>query len=282
MSLYNSYTSCITEQEFVAYSDPAFTYQPVSYIGSDENLTDDSWGWNENFGAHVRTTTATKKGSFTIRVGYLKKGDIVRASGEFLKVSGNNPRITILNTDTERVRHYYSNGLNSFETLDIEMVAFEDGNYQIVFGTVTSEIAEFYVRNIKINLNASISENRPYEKTFKTFPIKTTDVGVFALNSQFVNEGCTFSFVDGNLRITFDKPFKGYASSNRRVIPFISQRANTNTQQYDIRNCVEEWYTNGTFVTLRFYNQGTNTKVDASTIPSSVVFDVLVIGVDTI
>ena len=282
MSLYNSYFSCITEQEFVAYSDPSFTYQPVSYIGSDDNLTDDSWGWNEKFGAHVKTTTTTKKGSFTIPIGYLKKGDVVRVSGEFLKVSGDNPRISILNTDNSRIKHYYLNGLNSFETLDIEMFVSDDGNHQIVIGTVTSEIGEFYVRNIKINLNASISENRPYKQSFKTFPIYTSDVGVFTLNSQFVNEGCTFSFADGDLRITFDEPFKGYASSNRRVIPFISQRATTNTQRYDIRNCAEDWYANGTYVTIRFYNQGTNSKVDASTIPVGVIFDVLVVGVDTI
>ena len=281
MSLYNSYFSCITGQEFVAYSDTAFTYQPVSYIGSDDNLTDDSWGWNESLGAHVRTTTTTKKGSFTIPIGYLKKGDVVRASGEFMKISGDNPRITILNSDISKVRDYYSNGLDAFETLDIEMVALDDGNHKIIFGTTTSEIGEFYVRNIKINLKTSISNNRPYEKTFKTFPIKTTGVGVFALNSQFVKEGCTFSFNAGDLRITFDEPFKGYASFNRRVITFISQRATTNTQRYDIRNCAEEWYANGTFVTLRFYEQGTNTIVDPSTIPANVVFDLLVIGMDT-
>ena len=278
--MFNRFLACTTQQDLIDCSDVRHVYQPISYGGIDTGvIANDSWGYNEAYqSAHVKTTTGTKKGSFELEIGQLKKGDSLNISAEILFVSGNVPRISILNKSISQIRDYFSSSKVSFDKVEIEFTTLSDGDYTVIVGTTSSEIAEFHLRNITVKITSRLDMIPAYEHEIKIFPIRTTDTGVFGIVPSYVSDGCTFDMDATTLKITFDKVFTGYGSSQNRVVGWVGKRASTPSSLYDIKVAVEDYMSTGSFITITFYTINTNTKLDPSTIGSGFNFDLFVMG----
>lgn len=286
--MYNRHRSCITEKDFILYSDTRHNSTAPTKGADAEILPNNTWSYNPIYGAaHVNDTESNKKGGFVIPLGYLKKGDTVKVRAEFMYVSGAKPRISIDRHLTaldgnpqETLRSVVTIGLSQFEEIEIEVIANKDAYYSLYVGTTTAEIGEFYVRNIECNIKSVITEERPYRKNVKAVSIRTTATGVFEPWSSHSNDPCTITVEGANNRIklSFHEPFSGYFLNGNRPIALIGQQGNT-AQNYDIR-ITPDGSNTGTDIYIVFYNRGTTTLVNPSTIPNFVYFNVIVVGLD--
>ncbi|MDZ7542890.1 hypothetical protein GNF83_17225, partial [Clostridium perfringens] len=138
--MFNRYRSCILERDFIIYSDNRHN-QIAPQHGEESNpMPLDTWAYNHVYGAaHVNDSEVTKKGGFAIPLGYLKRGDVVRASAEIMYISGNVPRISIgRNTSgiidgapVEVLTTVMASTSNQFRLIVIEVTVNKDAYYSL-------------------------------------------------------------------------------------------------------------------------------------------------------
>lgn len=284
--MYNRFRSCVTERDFTVFSDARHTPTAPDKISSTGDLPSNTWTYNSTLqAAHVNDTESNKKGGFTIPLGYLKRGDIVKVSGEFRSISGAKPRLGIDRSPSditglpdESLKILVSDKQTEFEQLEMEVIADKDGYHSVFAGTTTAEIGEFYVKNIQVKIDTVLADERPYRKTFKAVSIRTTGTGIFETWSSHANDPCTLTIENDRLKVTFIEPFTGFSNNINRPIALIGQQGNV-SQNYDIR-IIADGSTTGQIVFVQFYNRGTTTLVNPSTIPNWVFFNIIVVGLD--
>lgn len=247
-----------------------------------------SWAWSTPYNAvHINQTTTTFQ-TTTFHLGFLKMGDVIKASCEALNVSGTKVKVLIYfsaaDPDVLSGAQLLDNFIQSskddgqFEQINLDIITEKTGYYKVVFGMATGDAGEFYLRDCAAVVETFVSpQTYRYREATKHFAIKTTATGVFELDKTYICDDATFSINSAGkeMTISFTRPF---LNSGFNPIAIIQEKAFSNSPLYDIRVRAISRLD----MRIIFYNKGTTTAIDPALIPSVVEFTVSVFGHEVI
>lgn len=148
------FRSIVTESDFSQYADPSFKNNKVAEAPT---IAANSWAWNDTYkAAHVNDVSV--KGSFSIPIGFLKMGDVITLSCEFMNVSGVKGKIAVDGIPTGNAFTFQSEKSGSFEYLETSFIIQEDKSYNALFGIFTADVGEYYVRNCTIKIDSKYDD----------------------------------------------------------------------------------------------------------------------------
>lgn len=204
--------SIITENDFIAYAPAALTK-----VDEHPTIADNSYSWTTLKAVHVNDASAAVVGYFRLPLGFLKSGDVVTISAEFWNVGGDKPRIS-LDYSTSAVvgtgtTLSYVLSLNSittgFETIEITRQIVTDAYYSVVFGTVTSEIGEFYMRNCVAKCESNYNtDTKNYKRASRHYFLNVTGGNATVNNNYCLDTAtCTIDSPNKKILLVHDLPF---------------------------------------------------------------------------
>lgn len=271
--------SCITETNFRNFLTPSLAAVEVS---ESTSIAANSWAWNDTYkAAHVNDGSAALKAVAEINIGFIKSGESIRLSAEFMNISGAKGVIYLDGADNQAYTAGYANALiyrsskvGEFEETNVTFIARKDGYYKAGFGLLTADIGDYYMRNcnVKIDTIADI-DSVNYKQVIKTGVIRTTAPGVFERDTRFGVDDFTITVNANYLVLTFAKPF-----TLTTARPFVGISEDSTGSQYKIRTTSQQVTT----VTIQFFDTATNALVNHTTIIPGIYFGWSAIGYDII
>lgn len=249
------------------------------------NIASNSYSYNSNYRAlRVNDASTSTKGALSIPLGYLNAGDIVNIESEIFNISGAKVKFAIDYYLTANMEASPTNILGTsdiYQTLisgnfnyeKVSITSPVSGFAKLVIGVFTSDIGDFYVRNIKIKME---KPNKNFERIIKTNRMYTFSGTTLATDFSF--DTCTASIDSLNpksLIITHDKPF---TCIQKRGLSVIKTNGNdTVGKTLELRSSSET----STDLKIRVYDHTINDYVNISTaLVSGVWFSVIQYGYD--
>lgn len=245
-----------------------------------------TYAYNPNLGTHINSGNTTK-GTIEFPVGYLKQGDSMVVSAEFLSKSGVLPKLIIEYNATGAsgiggaVVSHQIDKVSEFENVEYKHVAQNDGYYRAVFGIVSAEVGEFYVRNPFSYVRSIVSTSKPnssdYRPSTKQFTFSMSG-GVPVLQSLYTYDQATITIDSADpkkIRLAFSEPF---TDTRKRVVVVDSMSSVMDPPTHVIK-------TEGLLhneITFYIYNLATNTRTSPSDAPNGLFFQFVVHGYELI
>lgn len=269
--------SCTSEENFKSLLHNSIVTNKVS---ESTNIANDSWAWNATLKAiHINKASTSIKGSVEIHLGYLKLGDKLTISTEFMNIAGTRGKIALESGTNPAITTSYESEVlltseqgENFRNSEIEYNITKDAYYKIIFGLFTADIGEFYIRNCVINIHSIYKEvENNFRQTIKAFTIRTTGIGVFERDARFGVDECTINKLTNWLEIVYSKPF---TYNNARPIVIVG--AEHSAKDYLI-TCESNTILS---TVIKFYNKTTGTLIPTNDVPENLYFDIISVGYD--
>lgn len=245
-------------------------------------IANNSYSYNSNYKAlRINDTSTSVKGCITIPLGYLVAGDVTNIQCEVFNISGTKVKFAIdyyLSANMEHVQGnivgtsdiYQSSSSGGFNDENISITSSMNGFAKLVIGVFTSDIGDFYIRNVKITME---KPNHNFERIVKTNRMYTFNGTTLA--TEFSFDTCTTSIDNKIFKITHDKPF---TCLEKRGISIIKTNANDMVgKSLEFRTSSERYNE----LKVQVYDNNTNDYVDISTaLVSGVWFSIVQYGYD--
>ena len=273
--------ACSSEKNFQHYLHTSIR---ANKVNEGTTIANDSWSWNSQYrAARINDASTSVKGTVELNLGFLKVGDIIKLKTEVMNVGGvkakiaidlsNEPSVLVGSSGFANALIMSSSKTSEFETVEISFVVRTDAYYNILFGTFTADIGEFYIRNCVASSDSVFisDEITTIKQAIKAFTIRTIATGVFERDIRFGVDECTVTVNTNFLVITFSTPF---THTSVRPISFIGEEPSAG--QYRVRASAPQSNT----VTIQFYDRSTNALIDHTSIPTGVFFTLQVVGYD--
>lgn len=269
--------SIITENDFIAYAPPA------TKVAESPTLVADSYAWNDTLKAiHVNDASASKLGAFRTPIGFLKVGDVVTISAEFKNISGAKARLALdysltaaagFGSGTYLTYPSLNNG-EGFEKVEIKYTIVKDAYYSAIFGALTADISEYYMRNCVVKCESIYNPTpKKYKKGFRVYNIQAA-YGVYTVSSDHSFDTATFVIDSVNKRLTLTH---GIAfASIKAGLPFVQEDSANTSKDYIVRT--RSASTVGCIIEI--YDRATNTLQDPALIPGIIWFSMFFVGYD--
>ena len=245
-----------------------------------------TYAYSTNLGTHINSGSTTK-GTIEFPVGYLKQGDSVVVSAEFLSKSGVLPKLIIEYNATggsgigASAVSQQIDKVSEFVNVEYKHVAEADGYYRAVFGIVTADVGEFYVRNPFAYVRSIVSTSKPpsvdYSPSTKQFSFSMSG-GVPVLQPLYTYDQGTITIDSDNpkrIRLAFSEPF---TDTRKRVTVVDGMNSTMDPPTHVIKT--ESLLNNE--ITFYIYDLATNTRVNIADVPNGLFFQFVVHGYDLI
>lgn len=261
--------SLTSEADFDSFIQP---YQVTKIANNTQPLTNE-YTWNTTLNSFHFKCDNTKKCVQVMRLGYLKRGDVIHLEAEMMTVAGTYPRLYI--DDSTSLTGYGTNNLvfttsNSFGYFKRRKVKFtvpKNGYYIAGAGLWTSDSGEAHIRNVKVSVETSQSVNKQFElRDIRACLVEVIN-GVPAMKNYWSNDKVTFEVSGTSLKIIWDQPLL----SKDRPIGFVS----TYQMTANVIAIVQE--STNTEVYVQFYDLAANTILQVANV-TKCVFPVQSIG----
>lgn len=249
-----------TKEDFLLYSNIKTLVTDATTIAGN------SCAYNTTYEAfRVNDSLSTQKGAIEVLLGVLCLGDTVNITAEIYNISGERAKLAldVITPSTSTVGVVKSEKTGMFEVISAKFVCNKiNQEYKAVLGSFTGDISDYYIRNIKIEINTSKSNLiKPYKESIRLYNIKVLS-GSFVVSTAHTKDTCTM-VIDTTflgvpaLKITHDVPF----SSTMAGMSQVSLSA-INDFKYDARTRGET--PNSLYVL--FYDKTTSAIVNPSVI----------------
>lgn len=274
--------SIVSENDFNVYIGGGF-----AKVTDTSTLANNSWSYSPLYkAARINDSSASLKGCFTLRLGYLKKGDSIKFSAEFLNITGVKGKLGLDYSLTNpsgfgtgfvfAMSSIKSDG--QFEVVELDTLIDIDAYYSLVIGMFTADIGDFYVRNVVVDIDSKYTSNNSivkggYVQGFRTYVIRNSGAS-FVAETNFHNDFCTMivDSVNKEINLLHEKPF-----ATKAGVPFLGQGSSGVSPNYIVRTQSEDL--NG--CKIKIYDHSTNTLIDPATVVGGLLwFTLLFSGLD--
>lgn len=273
--------NCVTEKDFETFLFGSLAGRKVA---ESTVIAGNSWAWSQNYqAAHINDTSNADKAAVQIPIGMLKSGDFLKITVEFMNISGTKAKLAVDNTTGLLQETVVSNSFSvesrrtgEFEIINLNHTVLNDGFYAVVAGTFRSDVSEFYIRDLKVEVVSGVNQpTRNFyklRKEIKAVNIYSNAVGTFAREGNYGDDLVTIvnDSVNKKITVNWNVPFAG----NRRPIVIAGSDAYMNSRNYFIRT---QSATNEK-VDIYIFDVATNTLQDPSTLPTNIFFNIIAIG----
>lgn len=273
--------SITTEKEADIYINSTIKTGKVAEAGS---IASDKYAYSANLGTHINSS-ATTIGTLEVPLGYYKQGDSIKLGADFYSISGVKPKLMLQFSATAgsgiggAVVTYQADLAGEVQSLEYTHTVGTDGFYRAVYGVITADVGEFYIRVPYADIHSVTSVTKldtlAYKKVVKQFTF-TFGSGVPAMQNLYSYDSATIT-VDGTdltkMKMTFTEPFTDTA---KRVVVTQSFQSFLDSYKYVLK--FENTLYNE--ITMFIYDLATNAKVAPTTMPVGIYFQLAVHGYD--
>ena len=235
---------------------------PVGFTETTESTTlpSNTYAWNTTYKAlHVNDASTSLKGAISCYLSKGSIGDVIELEMEVMNVSGSTFKVAIDGNETGGLFILESVKSGEFETIGGRFVVTKDNELlSAELGVYTSDIGEYYIRNINIkvskkdNLLSARPSIRHYTFLFTGGELAVQPYGPYT---------CTTVLNNTDIIVTHDVPF-----SNRVGMGGAAFGAfNRWSSDFDLRTSSED---NNSFV-ARIFDMSTGAVVDPTTLLNS-------------
>lgn len=237
-------------------------------VTDSTTITNNSCSYNNNYDAfRINDSSGTTKGAIEIPLGILYVGDIVTVTAEVMNVSGVKSKVAldVITPSVTNIGMLQSEKSGYFETISCSFMCTKNNQeYKVVLGTFLTDIGDYYVRNVSIEIETTGSNIiKPVKEAKRVYNISPNGTN-FELKTAFSPDICTIEATTFNsalkcLKITHAVPF----TSTYRGISAVNI-SSASPLKYDVRSQSEQ--PNLLYVVI--YDKTTNTVVDPATVVS--------------
>lgn len=180
-----------------------------------------TYAWNNAYHSLRVNDSDTIFGGFEIPLGFLNIGDIVEIECEFWNISGVKAKIIIdYKTDdtfattngSSSLYQSVSGNTDGFKKSKVTYTAEKDSWAQAALGTFSSDIGDYYIRNVRIKVTSFAGQNTPQQDVQRTkyYNIHGTAEGFeVSPNYGYDTAKLVVDSVNRYITLTHDKPFTG-------------------------------------------------------------------------
>lgn len=154
-------------------------------VTDGETIADNSVAYNDAYSAlRINDSSSSHKGTVIMDTGFLKAGDKIDISAEFMNISGVKGKLAVDIVGGAGVAIYSTKETGYFEDLTVSVIVKKDGYYQVLAGVFTGDIGDFYIRNLTVTTPTDNTDVTKPELAINTNEYrKVVSRGVFEANS---------------------------------------------------------------------------------------------------
>jgi len=236
---------------------------PLTMTETTEAVTipSNTYAWSSAYKAlHMNDASAGVKGSIGFYLGNAVYGDVVEFSAEVMNMSGVKAKtyIDIVGGGVAIALQSVKSG--EFETIGAKYIVNKDtGNMTTAFGVFTTDIGEYYIRNInvKVNKKDNLSATRPAIRQY-TFALTG---GALTLATGYGPYTCTTVLTSTIITVTHGIPFTNLLGMAGTSFGNFNRNANA----YYVRTSTETL----TGFIMQIFDRATGVVVDPTTLLNS-------------
>jgi len=264
------YYAVLTKDDFNANIFP--TLKP--YYVSSLPLAVNQWTYDDTTMSAQINVDNTMQGYVLENLGFLRVGDIINVSMEVYNISGTMAKIAVDNSSTNNLNEYTNAGhvssqkTNEWEKVTMKFVVRENKYHRVTAGIWTSDVGEFKIRNIRIEV---LSQEQQKSTDIRTATIRK-NAGNWEVRTDFYYDNCTISqYSSTELEVTFTSPLH----PSLRAGAIVSQEYYAISNNY-IARCS---YSFNNKARISFYpTDNLTTPAQLNTLPNETHFTILLIA----
>lgn len=269
--------SIVTEKDFDLFAPAGFSKTTES-----TTLADNTYAYNTTYKAvHLKDAGTDKKGTFSIPVGYAKKGDFIKVSAELMSVSGERPKIaldrslsSITGAGSGNSFIIQSEKVGEFEKIEIDYLCEYDAYYSVLFGLFTADIGEYYIKNCYIEVKTKFNTlPKKYKQGLRTYMVLGNN-GSYSVQSNFADDTATLTVDSANkeINLTHGKAFAG----TKAGVGVLGESSSGVSPNYRVK--LQSFTLTG--CKIKIYDVASNTLQDPALISGQIWFSLLFSGMD--
>ena len=193
-----------------------FAYAHTRNISTDgETIANNTVAWSEGYRAfRINDASTSVTGALIRPIGWRASGDVVTIRAEVMNLSGTAAKIS-LESDTaysgsKTIGRLQTARQGEFEWIEATLTCPIEANYSVYVGLFSTDIGDFYVRNITVSVNAQRANPDFNGKAIKAYRFQVSG-GAFATDPLYGPDVCTFSVSEPNKTLTVTHAITAYA-----------------------------------------------------------------------